>query len=73
MIIDGNKLQPEEGYKYITNEEVFSTLVFLGKNDSVDNWHDTNEEPPTPSEEATEQDYQNNLRKLGTEIWKKIF
>lgn len=45
----GNKiivLSPDDGYKYITNDEIYSTLVYLGKNDSVENWHDTNEEPP---------------------------
>ena len=42
------QLQPEEGYKYITNGEVWSDLVVLGVSDSVNNWHDTNEEPPEP-------------------------
>ena len=47
MIIDDNKLRPSEGYKYITNGEVFSELVYLGIYDSADNWHDTNDEPTT--------------------------
>lgn len=46
MIIDGNKLMPSEGFAYITNGEVYSTLVYLGKNDSSENWHDTNDELP---------------------------
>lgn len=36
---------PSEGYKYITNGEIFSNGIYLGINDSPDNWHDTNEEP----------------------------
>lgn len=35
---------PSEGYKYITNGEVFSDGVYLGIYDSPDNWHDTNDE-----------------------------
>lgn len=45
MIIDGNKLMPSDGFAYITNGEVYSTLVYLGNNDSSENWHDTNEAP----------------------------
>lgn len=55
MIVIGNKLTPDEGYKYITNGEVYSELVFLGKNDSVDNWHDTNDEPPALEEITAEE------------------
>ena len=67
MIIEGNKLTPDEGYKYITNGEVWSDLVYLGINDSVDNWHDTNDEPPDPEydEEATTEDYENTLGRFG--------
>lgn len=36
---------PSEGYKYITNGEIFSNGIYLGINDSPDNWRDTNEEP----------------------------
>lgn len=41
---------PSEGYKYLTNVEVWSERIILGKNDSINNWHDTNEEPPLPDE-----------------------
>lgn len=51
MIIDGNKITPGDGYARITNGEVYSTLVYLGKNDSPTNWHDTNDEPPDPDPE----------------------
>lgn len=43
-------LKPSEGYKYITNGSVFSKEVILGKNDSVENWQDTNQEPPKEEE-----------------------
>lgn len=36
---------PSEGYKYVTNGEVFSNGIYLGINDSPENWHDTNDEP----------------------------
>lgn len=36
---------PSEGYKYVTNGEVFSNGIYLGINDSHENWHDTNDEP----------------------------
>ena len=39
-------ITPDTGYKYVTNGDVFSDLVKLGKNDSVDNWYSTNDEPP---------------------------
>lgn len=70
MIIDGNKLTPSEGYKYITNGETWSDLVFLGIYDSADNWHDTNDEPPEPEPmpedaEATAEDYEAALAEVG--------
>jgi len=71
MIIDGNKLTPEEGYKYITNGDVWSEIAYLGIHDSPSNWHDTNEdppEPPEPEEDASEEDYQEQLRRYGAEV-----
>jgi hypothetical protein len=73
MIIDYDSIpitiQPSEGYKYITNGEIWTDFLYLGKNDKVENWHDTNEEPPEepeePEEPATEQDYINALDELG--------
>jgi hypothetical protein len=59
-----NVLIAKEGYVY-TNGETFSTVIRLGVNDSVDNWHEITEaeaerlqntETPT-EEEATEADY----------------
>ncbi|MBR5342608.1 MAG: hypothetical protein IK149_01780 [Oscillospiraceae bacterium] len=47
---------PGEGFKYITNGEVFSDGIYLGKNDSIDNWHDTNDEPPAPEEEIPDEE-----------------
>lgn len=60
------QLTPSEGYKYITNDNTFTDLLILGKNDSVDNWYDTNDEPiPPEPEQATEKDYINALERLG--------
>lgn len=65
MIIVGNRLTPSDGFKYITNGSIYSTLVYLGKFDSADNWHDTNDEPPVELEEATTEDYEEALRRFG--------
>lgn len=67
-----NVLTAREGYVY-TNGETFSTVIRLGKNDSVDNWHEITEEEAerlqseeTPTDnEATETDYINALEELG--------
>lgn len=42
---------PGEGFKYLTNGTVFTTGICLGKADNIGNWHDTNDDPPTPEEE----------------------
>ena len=70
MIIDGRNLYPGEGFKYITNGTFFSDWTILGKTDTPENWHDTNDEPPVPpepGEEATTDDYEAALNRLGVE------
>lgn len=65
------QLTPSDGYKYITNDNTFTDVLFLGKNDNETNWHDTNDEPPVPpepEEQATEEDYIEALEKLGVNI-----
>ena len=42
MIVDGNKITPDDG-KTLTNGKVYSKCVFLGVNDSVDNWREIND------------------------------
>ena len=54
--IQGNLWVPSDGYKYITNGEVYTDSIYLGKNDSIDNWRDTNDEPPEPEDEPTVED-----------------
>ena len=49
--VENNYWIPSEGYKYITNGEVYSEGVYLGINDKSENWHDTNDEPPEPNNE----------------------
>lgn len=39
MIIEGNKLIPENGL-VLTNGETYSDMVFLGKFDKAENWHE---------------------------------
>ena len=52
----GNYWVPDEGYKYLTNGEVYTDSIYLGARDSIDNWRDTNDEPPEPEEEPTVED-----------------
>lgn len=69
--IKDNQWIPSDGYKYISNGEVWSEHIYLGQNDDISHWHDTNEEPsepPEPEEEATEQDYRDSLNRLGVDL-----
>jgi hypothetical protein len=64
-IIDETTLQADVGM-VLTNGEAFGVIVYLGNNDSVDNWHEITEEEAerlqsteteTPTnDEATEAD-----------------
>ena len=47
-----NEWVPSEGYKYITNGSSYSESILLGRTDSIDNWHDTNDEPPSEEDEV---------------------
>ena len=68
-----NVLKAREGYVY-TNGTAFGVIVYLGKNDRIENWHEITEEEaerlqseetePTDTE-ATETDYINALEELG--------
>lgn len=49
--VQGNLWIPDEGYKYITNGEVYTDSIYLGAKDSISNWHDTNDEPPKPEDD----------------------
>ena len=54
-------LQPEEGY-FLTNGEIYSTMVFLGKGDSPSNWYEIKKEE-VPVDELPEED---SLFDIGT-------
>lgn len=54
--VQGNLWVPSDGYKYITNGEVYTDSIYLGARDSIDNWRDTNDEPPEPEDEPTVED-----------------
>ena len=43
MIINGNILQADDG-KWLTNGDTFGKTVYLGINDSADNWHEITDE-----------------------------
>lgn len=63
MTVNENTIKADEGMK-LTNGEAFGSIVYLGKYDSIVNWHEITEaeaerlqsiETPT-EEEATEAD-----------------
>ena len=72
--INETTIKADEGMK-LTDGNTFGTTVYLGKYDSVDNWHEITEaeaermqnaEAEAPAEtEATEADYINALEDLG--------
>ena len=43
MIIEDNILKADEGMT-LTNGETFGKVVYLGTNDSVNNWHEITDE-----------------------------
>lgn len=74
-LINEKTIIPDEG-KVLTNGTAFGSIVILGKNDRIDNWHEITEEEAerlqntdTPTDtEATETDYINALEELGVEF-----
>ena len=72
MVINENTIKADEGMM-LTDGNAFGTTVYLGKYDSIDNWHEITEEEAerlqnieTPTEEeATEADYISALERLG--------
>ena len=68
--VEGNLWVPSEGFKYISNGTTWTDSIRLGRTDNISNWHDTNEEPPVPpdpEDEATAEDYEAALNRLGVE------
>ena len=75
-IIDKKTIQADSGM-VLTNGETFGSIVYLGTNDSIDNWHEITEEEaerlqntetePTGTE-ATEADYISALEDLGVKF-----
>lgn len=57
MIINGRLLVAEES-KMLTNGETFGKRVYLGVNDSVDNW-----------QEITEEEYTEAMKQVVNEEW----
>lgn len=64
--VEGNKWIPSEGFNYISNGEVWTDSIILGATDSISNWHDTNEEPPTPEDDVSDSEALSIL--LGGEV-----
>lgn len=51
MIVEGNVLRPDEG-KVLTNGNTYSKQVWLGVNDSVNNWWEVDEADAEEVEDA---------------------
>jgi hypothetical protein len=73
--IDEKTYKADDGMK-LTNGETFVNIIYLGKNDSIGNWHEITEEEaerlqnaemPT-EDEATEADYISALEDLGVKF-----
>lgn len=47
---------PDEGYKYLTDGVTWTDSIYLGKGQSIDAWHDTNDEPQEPEPELTDEE-----------------
>ncbi|MBO5957534.1 MAG: hypothetical protein J6Q39_08265 [Bacteroidales bacterium] len=75
MVINENTIKADEGM-VLTDGKAFGNIVYLGKYDSVDNWHEITEEEAerlqsieTPTEEeVTEADYISALEDLGVKF-----
>ena len=65
--LHGNYWVPDDGYTYLSNGEVWTDGLYLGAADRIENWHDTNDEPPGPEDQATAEDYEAALARLGVE------
>ena len=67
MIENGSILKAEEGH-FLTNGETFAKIVYLGKNDSINNWTEISEsEKQRLENEATTEDLYEALADLGVE------
>ena len=54
MIVENQTvLKADEGF-YLTNGDTFVKVVYLGKNDSADNWHEVTEEEKEQFESLNE-------------------
>lgn len=51
--VNGNCWKPSDGYDYITNGEIYSGRIYLGSNDDISHWRDTNETPADDADALT--------------------
>lgn len=54
--VQGNLWIPSAGYKYLTDGVTYTDSIYLGKGQSIDAWHDTNEEPHDPDPELADEE-----------------
>lgn len=61
-------LTPEDNMAITNGTIVTVDVVFLGKFDNPSNWRDIDApEPPSPEDEATIEDYQQQIERFGVE------
>jgi hypothetical protein len=72
--IDETTIKADNGMT-LTNGTAFGSMVYLGKNDSIENWHEITESEAeklqnteTTETEATEADYISALEDLGVKF-----
>ena len=53
--VRGNEWIPSQGYKYLSNGEIWTDSIYLGRTGRIEDWHDTNEEPPSDDDAESEE------------------
>ena len=66
--VSGNLWVPSEGFKYLTNGETWTDSIYLGRNQDINCWRETNDEPPEPTEEPTEEEQSTALTRYSNEL-----
>lgn len=71
MADDGSYV-PSDGYEWLTNGTIWARSITIGTSDSTDNWHDTNELPPTPPRERTVEELSSEIDAISDELDRRI-
>lgn len=47
----GRHWVPVEGYAWVSDGTIWTTDIYLGRRDTIERWHGTNDDPPEPDVE----------------------